>query len=316
MENTELMMNPQSAEMLEKVVVDGDLSKLTSAQRLDYYRQVCQSCGLNPLTKPFDYLRLNGKLTLYARKDATDQLRKIHGVSVDDVTREFMDDLIIATAKGHDATGRTDFEIGVVSKKDMQGNLGNALMKAVTKAKRRLTLSLCGLGWLDETEVETIPANQAQTVIVDDNGNIMGEIEARNDSKPVQAPKPYNNTPATQNPVETPENAFDEVAFLRQWKHRVKVDGTEMPLIRCDLATASETTTSKGKPFTKCTVQEFSFMWTAYTKRFKNPANSDEVKDDALMKLSAINEILTAKASRQAELDEIPDPHINKGEEE
>jgi len=44
----------------------------------------------------------------------------------------------------------------VVSKKDMQGNLGNVQMKAVTKAKRRLTLSLCGLGWLDETEVETI----------------------------------------------------------------------------------------------------------------------------------------------------------------
>lgn len=313
MENTELMMNPQSAEMLEKVVVDGDLSKLTSAQRLDYYRQVCQSCGLNPLTKPFDYLRLNGKLTLYARKDATDQLRKIHGVSVDDVTREFMDDLIIATAKGHDATGRTDFEIGVVSKKDMQGNLGNALMKAVTKAKRRLTLSLCGLGWLDETETETIP--DARPVIVDDNGNIMGEIEARIEQKPAQSPKPSNNTLSTQNPVETPENAFDEVGFLRQWKHRVKVDGTDVPLIRCDLATASETTTSKGKPFAKCTVQEFSYMWNAYTKRFKNPANSDEVRDDALMKLSAINEILTAKASRQAELDEIPDPHINKGEE-
>jgi hypothetical protein len=30
-------------------------------------------------------------------------------------------------------------------------------MKATTKAKRRATLSICGLGWLDETEVETIP---------------------------------------------------------------------------------------------------------------------------------------------------------------
>jgi hypothetical protein len=39
----------------------------------------------------------------------------------------------------------------------MQGNFGNALMKAVTKAKRRVTLSICGLGMLDETEVETIP---------------------------------------------------------------------------------------------------------------------------------------------------------------
>ena len=35
--------------------------------------------------------------------------------------------------------------------------LANALMKAETKAKRRATLSLCGLGFLDETEIETIP---------------------------------------------------------------------------------------------------------------------------------------------------------------
>ena len=30
-------------------------------------------------------------------------------------------------------------------------------MKAETKAKRRVTLSICGLGMLDETEVESIP---------------------------------------------------------------------------------------------------------------------------------------------------------------
>jgi hypothetical protein len=47
----------------------------------------------------------------------------------------------------------------------MRGDFGNALMKAVTKAKRRLTLSLVGLGWLDETEVETIPG--AKPVAVD-----------------------------------------------------------------------------------------------------------------------------------------------------
>ena len=35
--------------------------------------------------------------------------------------------------------------------------LANGLMKAETKAKRRCTLSLCGLGMLDESEIETIP---------------------------------------------------------------------------------------------------------------------------------------------------------------
>ena len=41
--------------------------------------------------------------------------------------------------------------------------LANALMKAETKAKRRVTLSIAGLGWLDETELETIPRQNITT---------------------------------------------------------------------------------------------------------------------------------------------------------
>lgn len=148
--------NQIDAQIMESVLLGGDLSKLTPEQRVSYYRHVCESVGLNPLTKPFDYMTLNGKLTLYAKKDATDQLRKINNVSIDDVEIVENETQFLVKVKGHDQTGRADVEIGVVAKKDMQGNLGNVQMKAVTKAKRRLTLSLCGLGWLDETEVETI----------------------------------------------------------------------------------------------------------------------------------------------------------------
>ena len=144
------------AEIMESVLLGGDLSKLTAEQRVNYYRNVCESIGLNPLTKPFDYMILNGKMTLYAKRDATDQLRKINNVSIDDVDIVENDTQFLVKVKGHDSSGRSDVEIGVVKKTDMQGNLGNVQMKAVTKAKRRLTLSLCGLGWLDETEVETI----------------------------------------------------------------------------------------------------------------------------------------------------------------
>jgi hypothetical protein len=34
--------------------------------------------------------------------------------------------------------------------------LANAQMKALTKAKRRATLSICGLGFLDETDSEAV----------------------------------------------------------------------------------------------------------------------------------------------------------------
>jgi hypothetical protein len=160
--------------VIESVVIGGDLSRLTAEQRVEYYKTVCESMNLNPYTRPFDYITLNGKLTLYARKDAADQLRKIHGVSIDDVEINEIGDSYFVKVKGHDATGRADVEIGVVSKKDMQGNIANVQMKAVTKAKRRLTLSICGLGWLDETEVDTIP--NAQPVVVDDNGVIEAEV--------------------------------------------------------------------------------------------------------------------------------------------
>jgi hypothetical protein len=146
-----------TAKTLEQVLLTGDLKNLKPDERIMYYKQTCESLGLNPLTKPFEYITLNGKLTLYARKDATDQLRKVNSVSIEKPDIQQIDDLIIVTVSARCSDGRIDSDIGVVKKNDMQGNVANALMKAVTKAKRRVTLSICGLGMLDETEVESIP---------------------------------------------------------------------------------------------------------------------------------------------------------------
>lgn len=144
--------------VLEQVVINADLSKLKSADRVTYYHAVCKSLGLNHLTQPFSYIWLNGKLTLYAKRDATDQLRKVHGVAVEDMTEVLRGDLIIVTCRVKDSKGRTDVAKGVVSIAGLKGEgLANAIMKAETKAKRRATLSIVGLGWADETEVATIP---------------------------------------------------------------------------------------------------------------------------------------------------------------
>ena len=147
---------------LYQSLVNGNLAALTVDERVNYYNAVCQSIGINPLTKPFEFITLNGKLTLYALKGCTDQLRAIHGISIDPPIIVQTDQWITVTVSGTDKTGRRDSEIGVVAAKDMQGHHGNALMKAMTKAKRRLTLSMCGLGMLDETEVDDIPGYQKQ----------------------------------------------------------------------------------------------------------------------------------------------------------
>lgn len=143
---------------IEAALIKGDLSELSSDQRLSYYHNVCQSVGLNPLTQPFAYIKLNGKLVLYAKKDATDQLRKIHNISIKVVAREKIDDVYVVTAQARFPDGREDESTGAVWVGKSQGDtLANLYMKAETKAKRRATLSICGLGFLDETEVETIP---------------------------------------------------------------------------------------------------------------------------------------------------------------
>jgi hypothetical protein len=152
---TEMVVQQQSTE-LERVLIAGDLARLQPNERVMYYKAVCESVGLNPLTKPFEYITLNGKLTLYARRDATDQLRQIKGVSIEIKAREVVEDCYIVTACAKIGT-RQDESIGAVTIGGLKGeSRANAMMKAETKAKRRVTLSICGLGMLDETEVETI----------------------------------------------------------------------------------------------------------------------------------------------------------------
>lgn len=146
------------ADKIERVLMMGDIGRLSAEERISYYRMVCESVGLNPLTRPFDYITLNGKVVLYAKKDATDQLRSINQISVTIQAREVVEDCYVVTARATTPSGRTDESIGAVSIASLKGEARcNAMMKAETKAKRRVTLSISGLGLLDETELETIP---------------------------------------------------------------------------------------------------------------------------------------------------------------
>ena len=148
------------AAAIEQVVIGGDLSRLSSEQRVSYVNNICSSLGLNPTTRPFEYITLSGKLTLYATRACSEQLRKLNGVTIFPLDRSMMTEvgLYQVIARGKDATGREDESSGVVTIAGLKGEmLANAMLKCETKAKRRLTLSICGLGFLDETEVSDIP---------------------------------------------------------------------------------------------------------------------------------------------------------------
>src|SRR3990167_1421408 len=148
-------VDKMDAELLERVVVGGDLSKLSPTERMRYYAAVCQSVGLNPVTAGFSYLYLKNKMVLYASRQTTEQLRVIHGVSITRLEHSIQDGLCIVTAYGRTKAGRTDAATGAVMIENLLGqDKADAIMKSETKAKRRLTLSLCGLGMLDESEVD------------------------------------------------------------------------------------------------------------------------------------------------------------------
>lgn len=173
--NMALATRETGAEIIEQVMMVGDLGRLTAEQRVIYYMDLCRSLGLNPMSKPFDYMNLKGKLVLYAKKDCAEQLRKRDNVSIIKLDTELSEGVYIVTAYARNGEGRQDTDVGVVSIENLRGeDKSNAMMKAITKAKRRVTLSICGLGFLDETEIDSIP--DARPVRVDiETGVIEGE---------------------------------------------------------------------------------------------------------------------------------------------
>ncbi|MDP3279377.1 MAG: hypothetical protein Q8Q09_29575 [Deltaproteobacteria bacterium] len=149
-----------TARVVESMVLRGDISALNPEERARFYVQMCEALGLTAATQPFAILRLNGKEVMYPTRGATDQLAAIHrlnreivdGPKVVDVAGTKM---IYAVCKATHPNGRVETAVATVPLADPI----NALMKCETKAKRRATLSILGLGMLDETEIETIPAH-------------------------------------------------------------------------------------------------------------------------------------------------------------
>jgi hypothetical protein len=186
--------------VIESLVLRGDLSGLGPNERARFYVQMCEGLGLNPHAQPFAFLRLNGKEVLYATRGATDQLAAIHKLD-----REIIDGpkvidlagtkLVYAVCRAKHPNGRVETATATVPLIDPV----NVLMKCETKAKRRATLSILGLGVLDEMELETIPAN-----VQEPGGGVdLSQMNhSRHDEEPVAPPR--NEAPIEALPAEIP----------------------------------------------------------------------------------------------------------------
>lgn len=164
-----------SPEIAEALILHGDISRLSSAQKTEYAAALCQKLGLELLTKPFQVLKFQGKEHLYPLKGATDQLRKKHRIALS-VDRTWLENgLYFASVTGTAPDGRTDSDIGYAIAGGIGEDgkeflfrgeaLGNALLKAVTKAKRRVTLSMCGLSMLSQEEIADMPGAMTAEIV-------------------------------------------------------------------------------------------------------------------------------------------------------
>ena len=145
----------------------GDLSGLNEDQKKQYYLYRCKQVGLDPAAKPFDLLTLNGKQILYANASATQQLCALHKLSTQITHRERVDGIYLVSVRVTGSDGRVSENQGAVDVGNLVGErLANAILKATTKAIRRSVLAHCGLGMLDETEVETIPQARVEPMVV------------------------------------------------------------------------------------------------------------------------------------------------------
>jgi hypothetical protein len=154
--NSNMLVN---SDLLEKVILQNDLSGLSPIEKVEHIKNVCVSLGLNPLTKPIQLHKFQGKEVMYMGKDGTEQIRNIHDVSIIKLKTELLNgDLYIVKAYAQKPSGRRDCSTSAISLSGLKGEaIGNAMKKCETQAKRRVTLSICGLGMLDESEIVDLP---------------------------------------------------------------------------------------------------------------------------------------------------------------
>ena len=143
--------------IIKKIVnAGGDLTSLSADEKYQYCKLMAEKVGLEKEVAPFKILNLEGKQILYADKGTAEMLRKKHELSFTQPVYEKEDNVLSCTLGITDGK-RTDYDCGAVSIEGLGAvDYANAKMACMTKAKRRATLSFCGVGMIDESEFDTI----------------------------------------------------------------------------------------------------------------------------------------------------------------
>jgi len=171
-------------DIVSSLIIHGDLSRLNPQQKIEYYQGFCERLGLDPFCQPFQIIRFrDGREQLYCTRAGAQQLNRLFKVSHRITARENINGAYVVTAQASTADRRTE-SIGAVYVEGLKGDqFCNALMKAETKAKRRSTLDLLGLGVLDETETGSVDG--AATIAIETPKKPAEVIAPKSDSRSI-----------------------------------------------------------------------------------------------------------------------------------
>ncbi len=138
-----------------------DLERLSEDQKASYLRGACEFLGIPPDLNLLAFISKDVDGTgyhevLYAKKGATDLLRRNRGISTVaiEVLPNIVSGQICFLAVGRDKDLREERAIGAAEIDGLHGKtLSDAIATAQTRAVRRMTLQFVGGGILDESEV-------------------------------------------------------------------------------------------------------------------------------------------------------------------
>jgi len=131
----------------------GRCDQLNIDQQAEYKIYLCAKIGVSPTLQPIDLIPTKNGLRPYLNKGAAELIRDTRKISIADIEVSEKNGMFVAVCKVRGLNGRIDCDMGAcplngTEKSPMAPY--NSLMKAVTKAKRRATLSMCGLGAIIE----------------------------------------------------------------------------------------------------------------------------------------------------------------------
>jgi hypothetical protein len=162
----ELEVSDEMAQMLARMEAQkSDPRAMTADERAGYVSTLCKALHLNPLTRPAQFINLSGREVLYLTRTATDQLAAMHNLNRKTIDGPRVVDVCgtkvgLCTVEVSLPNGRSETATATLPAADFV----NLYMKLETKAKRRGTLSILGLGVLGEDEIETIPDAKRSTL--------------------------------------------------------------------------------------------------------------------------------------------------------